>query len=173
MGGCQASGNLQQPLSEPSWSLHRSSRNPDWTSGNILLYSVNTRLIYVIPYYGTQGILTVPEMVTVVDASSKQVGHYFIQKPTDSVEVGGATTQAVSSIGISTTQIMVSGNLTSRDPYVHGGSTRWILGITTSGGLVQVLAKEDTLTTTDVLKIITTPLGKPISLVVDNTTTPY
>src|SRR5467141_1230149 len=26
----------------------------DWTSGNILLYSVHGRLIYVIPYYGTQ-----------------------------------------------------------------------------------------------------------------------
>jgi hypothetical protein len=79
----------------------------------------------------------------------------------------------VNTIGISTTQLIVSGNLTSRDPYVHGGYTRWILGITTTGGLVQVLAKGDTLTTADVLKIITTPLGKPITVVVDNTTTPY
>jgi len=112
-------------------------------------------------------------MVAVVDGSSKQVGHYFIQDPTSSIEVGSATTKAVSTIGISTTQITVSGNLNSTYAYVHAGYTRWILGINTSGGLVYVLAKEDTLTTADVLKIITTPLGKPISLVVDNTTNPY
>jgi uncharacterized membrane protein (UPF0182 family) len=156
------------PIIKTQLTLH-----PDWTVGNILLYSVNGRLIYVIPYYGTQGNLTVPEMVAVVDGSSKQVGHYFIQDPTSSIEVGSATTKAVNTIGISTTQLIVSGNLTSRDPYVHGGYTRWILGITTTGGLVQVLAKGDTLTTADVLKIITTPLGKPITVVVDNTTTPY
>jgi uncharacterized membrane protein (UPF0182 family) len=147
--------------------------HPEWTSGNILLYSVNTRLIYVIPYYGTQGILTVPEMVTVVDASSKQVGHYFIQHPTDSVEVGGATTQAVNSIGISTSHITISGNLTSIPyQYVHGGYSRWILTISTTGGPIQVLAKEEILTTADVLTITTTPVGKPITVVVDNTTTP-
>jgi hypothetical protein len=49
------------PLVKTQLTLH-----PDWAIGNILLYSVNTRLIYVIPYYGTQGILTVPEMVTLV-----------------------------------------------------------------------------------------------------------
>jgi hypothetical protein len=132
-------------------------------------------LIYVIPYYGTQGILTVPEMVAVVDASSKQVGHYFIQVPTSSIEVGGATTKAVNSIGISTTQTTVSGNLTSIHQYVQGGNTRWILGITTTGGPVpvQVLAKAETLTTADILTISTTPLGKPITVVVDNSTTPF
>jgi hypothetical protein len=113
-------------------------------------------------------------MVTVVDASSKQVGHYFIQHPTDSVEVGGATTQAVNSIGISTTHITISGNLTSIPyQYVHGGYSRWILTISTTGGPIQALAKEETLTTADVLTITTTPVGKPITLVVDNTTTPY
>ena len=148
--------------------------HPDWTSGNILLYSVNTRLIYVIPYYGTQGILTVPEMVAVVDAKSKQVGHYFIQDPTSSVEVGGATTQAVSTIGISTTQTTITGNLTSIDQYVQSGNTRWILGIkTNSTTTVQVLAKAETLTTSDIVKIYTTGLGNKITVVVDKTTSPY
>ena len=147
--------------------------HPDWTLGNILLYSVNGRLIYVIPYYGTQGILTVPEMVTVVDGSTKQVGHYFIVKPTDSIEVGGATTKAVNSIGISTTQITISGNLTSRDQYVDGGNSRWILGISTTAGPIHVLAKQEILTTADKVTITTSPLGKPITLVVDNTTDPY
>jgi hypothetical protein len=156
------------PLIKTQLTLH-----PDWTSGNILLYSVNGRLIYVIPYYGTQGNLTVPEMVAVVDGSSKQVGRYFIQDPTSSIEVGSATTKAVNTIGISTTQITVSGNLTSRDQYVHGGNTRWILGISTTGGLVYVLAKEETLTEADKLTLTTTPFGKPITLVVDNTTSPY
>jgi uncharacterized membrane protein (UPF0182 family) len=147
--------------------------HPDWTLGNILLYSVNGRLIYVIPYYGTQGILTVPEMVAVVDASLKQVGHYFIQDPTSSVEVGSATTKAVNTIGITTTQTIVSGNLTSIYQYVHAGYSRWTLGISTTGGLVYVLAKEETLTEAGKLTLTTTPLGKPITLVVDNTTTPY
>jgi len=159
---------VTDPIIKTQLTLH-----PDWTVGNILLYSVNGRLIYVIPYYGTQGNLTVPEMVAVVDGSSKQVGHYFIQDPTSSIEVGGATTKAVNTIGISTTQIIVSGNLNSTYAYVHGGYTRWVLGINTTGGLVQVLAKEETLTTADVLKIISAPLGKPFTVVVDNTTTPY
>jgi hypothetical protein len=147
--------------------------HPDWTSGNILLYSVNGRLIYVIPYYGTQGILTVPEMVAVVDASSKQVGHYFIQDPNSSVEVGSATTKAVNTIGISTTQTIVSGNLTSSYQYDLGGNTRWILGIKTTSTTVQVLAKAETLTTADILKISTATLGNKITVAVDNSTTPY
>jgi hypothetical protein len=103
------------------------------------------------------------------------VGHYFIQDPTSSIEVGGATTKAVNSIGISTTQAIVSGNLTSSYQYVQGGYTRWILGITTTGGPipVPVLAKAETLSTADILKISTTPLGKPITVVVDNSTTPF
>jgi len=156
------------PMIKTQLTLH-----PDWTSGNILLYSVNTRLIYVIPYYGTQGILTVPEMVAVVDAKSKQVGHYFIQDPTSSIEVGGATTQAVSTIGISTTQTIVTGNLTSIDQYVLGGNTRWVIGIKTTGGTVQVLAKAETLTTTDIFKIYTTGVGNKITVVADKTTSPY
>src|SRR5439155_18538364 len=29
--------------------------HPNWATGNILLYSVSGRLLYFIPYYGTQG----------------------------------------------------------------------------------------------------------------------
>ena len=162
---------VTDPIVKTQLTLH-----PDWTVGNILLYSVNGRLIYVIPYYGTQGNLTVPEMVAVVDGSSKQVGHYFIQDPTSSIEVGSATTKAVSTIGISTTQATVNGTLAYRYQYEQGGNTRWILGIkTTSTTTVQVLAKAETLTTTDIYKISNTSTTVPttITVVVDSTTMPY
>jgi hypothetical protein len=150
--------------------------HPDWTSGNILLYSVNGRLIYVIPYYGTQGNLTVPEMVAVVDASTKQVGADFISNPNSYTEVGSATTKAVNNIGISTgTQTTVNGTLSYRYQYEQGGNTRWILGIkTTSTTTVQVLAKAETLTTTDIYKISNTSTVVPttITVVVDNSTNP-
>jgi len=162
---------VTDPIIKTQLTLH-----PDWTVGNILLYSVNGRLIYVIPYYGTQGNLTVPEMVAVVDGSSKQVGHYFIQDPTSSIEVGSATTKAVSTIGISTTQATVNGTLAYRYQYEQGGNTRWILGIKiTSTTTVQVLAKAETLTTTDIYRISNTSTTVPttITVVVDSTTLPY
>jgi uncharacterized membrane protein (UPF0182 family) len=148
--------------------------HPDWTSGNILLYSVNGRLIYVIPYYGTQGNLTVPEMVAVVDASTKQVGSDFILNPNSYTEVGSATTKAVNNIGISTgTQTTVNGTLAYKYQYEQGGNTRWILGINTGGSVpVQVLAKAETLTTTDIFKISNTSLSSKITVVVDNSTSP-
>ncbi|HEV2120660.1 MAG TPA: UPF0182 family protein [Candidatus Bathyarchaeia archaeon] len=147
--------------------------HPDWTTGNILLYSVNGRLIYVIPYYGTQGNLTVPEMVAVVDASTKQVGSYFISNPNSYTEVGNATTKAVNNIGISTgTQTTVNGTLAYRYQYEQGGNTRWILGINTTSGQVQVLAKVETLTTTDIFKINNTNISSTFTVVVDNSTTP-
>ena len=148
---------------------------PNWASGNILLYSVNGELFYFIPWYGTQGNLTVPEMVTVVDAKTKQVGHYFIQKPTNSAEVATAAANAVNNIGISTgMQVTISGNLTYRSQYDQNGNTRWILGITTKTTTVQVLAKAESLTTTDILKIstATTSPPSPIIVVADNSTMP-
>ena len=72
--------------------------HPDWISGNMLFYSVGGRLIYVIPYYGTQSNLTVPVMVAVVDASTKQVGSALIT-PNDFVSVQSATSRAVSTLG--------------------------------------------------------------------------
>jgi len=104
------------------------------------------------------------------------VGHYFIQDPTSSIEVGSATTKAVSTIGISTTQATVNGTLAYRYQYEQGGNTRWILGIKiTSTTTVQVLAKAETLTTTDIYRISNTSTTVPttITVVVDSTTLPY
>ncbi len=149
--------------------------HPDWTSGNILLYSVNGRLIYFIPYYGTQGNLTVPEMMTVVDASTKQVGSALIT-PNDFSNVGSAATRAVTNIGISTgTRTTITGTLNYIYTYQQGGYTRWLMGINTSPTtIVQVLAKaEPPLTTTDIYNINSKKLGDPITIVVDNSTTPF
>ena len=147
--------------------------HPDWNSGNILLYSINGRLIYVIPYYGTQQNLNVPVMVAVVDGSTKQVGSYFIRNPNDFDEVRIATSLAVSSMGVSTgTQTTINGTLDYRVKYDSGGNTRWILGITkTNGTPVEVLAKAETLTTADISKIDRLSIGGPVSVVVDDTNT--
>ncbi len=144
--------------------------HPDWTAGNMLLYSVNGRLIYVIPYYGTQSNLTVPVMVAVVDASTKQVGSYFIQNPNSYTEVQSATAKAVANLGLVTgTGATINGTLTYRDQYEVGGNTRWILGITPSGGsLVQVYARAETLTPNDIAKIENTAIGATISVNVDS-----
>jgi hypothetical protein len=81
---------------------------------------------------------------------------------------------AVRNIGISTgTQTVVNGTLTGRIQYDQGGNTRWILSVNTGSVTVQFLAKAETLSNTDIFKINNTNMGSPISLVVDNTTTPY
>jgi hypothetical protein len=155
--------------------------NPNWTSGNILLYSVNGRLIYFIPYYGTSSsssgsTLTVPEMMAVVDASTKQVGSATVN-PNSPTDVGSAATRAVSTIGISTgTQTTISGTLNYTYSYQVGGNTRWLIGINSPVGsqqVVQVLAKAETLTTTDIYNINSKMLKSPITVVVDTSTTPY
>jgi hypothetical protein len=146
----------------------------DWTSGNILLYSINGKLIYVIPYYGSQANLTVPVMVAVVDASTKQVGSYFIKNPNSYAEVQASTTFAVNNIGISTgTQNIVNGTLVNRYQFEQNGNTRWIITINNGTRTIQLLAKAETLSTTDIYKINSTNIGSAISFVVDNTTTPY
>ncbi|HET7405217.1 MAG TPA: UPF0182 family protein, partial [Candidatus Bathyarchaeia archaeon] len=134
--------------------------HPDWISGNMLFYSVGGRLIYVIPYYGTQSNLTVPVMVAVVDASTKQVGSAFIT-PNDFVSVQSATSRAVSTLGtVASTGTVVNGTLTTRIQYEVGGNSRWILVITPSGGQpVRVYAKAETLTTTDIYRITSIPAG--------------
>lgn len=149
--------------------------HPDWISGNILLYSVGGRLLYVIPYYGiAQQNLNVPVMVAVVDGATKQVGSYFIQNPNDFAEVNAATGRAVSSIGVPTgTQTTINGTLTYRVKYDVGGNTRWILGIDKGDGtpIVEVLAKAETLSTSDIAKIDTRPIASFISVVVDSSNT--
>ena len=152
----------------------RLTLHPDWTSGNMLLYSINGGLIYVIPYYGTSSSLTVPVMVAVVNAYTKQVGSYAITNPNDSTEVQSATSRAVSSLGVSTgTQQTISGNVTSISSYVVSGNTRWVFGIrTNSTTVVQVLAKAETLTTADQVKIATLIPGAKITVLVDTSQTP-
>jgi len=146
--------------------------HPDWTSGNILLYSVSGRLIYFIPYYGTQGNLTVPVLMAVVDASTKQVGSSPIQ-PNNPTDVGGSATRAVNNIGISTgTQATINGTLANRYQY-DLPPTRWIIGINTPSGVVQVLAKAEALTPQDIFKLDNTAIGANISVKVDTSTTPY
>ena len=152
----------------------RLTLHPDWTSGNMLLYSINGGLIYVIPYYGTSSSLTVPVMVAVVNAYTKQVGSYAIQNPNDSTEVQSATSRAVSALGVSTgTQLTISGNVTTISSYVVNGNTRWVFGIrTNSTTVVQVLAKAETLTTTDQVKIATLTGGVKITVIVDTSQAP-
>ena len=149
--------------------------NPNWTSGNILLYSVNGHLMYFIPYYGTQGSLTVPEMMVVVDAATKQVGSASIN-PNSPADVGTSATRAVSSIGIATQPpILISGNLTYRYQYDDNGNTRWILGIKTSTTqTVQVLALREKLTVSDIFTISNTSTNPPgrITVTADNSTSP-
>src|SRR5438477_4044867 len=131
----------------------------------LLLYAINGGLIYVIPYYGTSSSLTVPVMVAVVNAYTKQVGSYAITNPNDPTEVQSATSRAVSSLGVSTgTQQTISGNVTKIDSYVVSGNTRWIIGIkTNSTSTIQVLAKAETLTSTDQVKIATLTNGTKIT----------
>ena len=151
----------------------RLTLHPEWTIGNILLYLIDGRLIYVIPYYGTVGNLTVPVMVAVVNAETKQVGVDFIDNPNLSSEVAGATTKAINSMGIATgTQLTINGTLTYRyGPFDKGGNAQWIIGITPTGGTqpIQILARYETLTPSEVYTLITTPTPNgSISVVVDN-----
>ena len=156
--------------------------HPDWTPGNILLYSVSGRLLYFIPYYGTYtsggSSLTVPVLMAVVDAKTKQAGSALID-PSDPTHISASTasTRAVNSIGIATgTQTTISGTLNYTYTYQVGGNTRWLIGINTPGGpqpVTQVLAKAETLTTSDIYNINSKTPGKPITVVVDNSTTPY
>jgi hypothetical protein len=113
-------------------------------------------------------------MVAVVYAYTKQVGSYAITNPNDSTEVQSATSRAVSSLGVSTgTQQTISGNVTSISSYVVNGNTRWVFGIRTNSTMVvQVLAKAETLTTADQVKIGIPILGAKIAVLVDTSQTP-
>jgi hypothetical protein len=75
--------------------------------------------------------------------------------PNDSTEVQSATSRAVSNLGVSTgTQQTISGNVTSISSYVVSGNTRWVIGIkTNSTTTIQVLAKAETLTSIDQVKL--------------------
>ena len=151
--------------------------HPDWATGNILLYSVSGRLLYFIPYYGTQGGqggLTVPVLMAVVNAQTKQVGSASIA-PNDPISAGSASARAVANIGISTgTQATINGTLAYvHTSYVFGGYTRLVFGVNNGTKTIQILARADTLTTTDFDNLNSKAIGAAITIVADTSTTPY
>ena len=151
--------------------------HPDWTTGNILLYSVSGRLLYFIPYYGTQGGqggLTVPVLMAVVNAQTKQVGSASIA-PNDPISAGSASARAVANIGISTgTLATINGTLAYvHTPYVFGGYTRLVFGVNNGTQPIQILARADILTTTDFDNLNSKAIGAAITVVADTSTTPY
>lgn len=68
--------------------------HPNWRSGNILMYVINNRPYYFIPYYGETETTLAPAMIVVVDADSQKVGYYAITDPGDPEEVGLASEKA-------------------------------------------------------------------------------
>jgi len=79
-----------------------------------------------------------------------------------------------SSIGVPTgTQTTINGTLTYRVKYDAGGNTRWILGIDKGDGtpILEVLARQETLTTSDISKIDRLAIPGFISVVVDSSNT--
>src|SRR4029077_9419823 len=97
-----------------------------------------------------------------------------ITNPNDPTEVQSATSRAVSSLGVSTgTQQTINGNVTSIGSYVVNGNTRWVIGIrTNSTTIVQVLAKAETLSTSDQVKIAALTTGNKITVLVDTSQAP-
>ena len=149
----------------------------DWVSGNILLYAVNGRLTYVIPYYGTQSNLNVPVMVAAVDGSTKQVGHDFIQHPNNATEVQNAANVAVQGIGLTPPPppppvFMKNITGTVANPvrsYIMNGNTQWIIDINNGTGtpIVTVFGSADKLTQADRDAILLLSTGNLISVTVD------
>ncbi len=142
--------------------------HPGWTSGNILMYSINGRLTYIIPYYGTQQNLNVPVMVAAVDGATKKVGSFLISNPNIYSDVNNAAGFAVNNIGLGN-QIRITGNVTYTVKYDVGGNTRWNIGVMTRTGTVEVYAHAETLAPADVTKIDRLVTGAPVSVLVDST----
>ena len=72
--------------------------NPNWVSGNILLYVIRGTPYYFIPYYARAENTLSPAMVVTVDALSQRVGYYVIKDPTDASEVGSSPAKAYSNL---------------------------------------------------------------------------
>ena len=66
----------------------------NWQSGNVLMYVINNRPYYFVPYYGGTATTLAPAMNVVVDAMSQKVGYYRITDPGDANEVGLASERA-------------------------------------------------------------------------------
>ncbi|MFH0749196.1 MAG: UPF0182 family protein [Candidatus Bathyarchaeota archaeon] len=67
---------------------------PNWQAGNILLYVINNRPYYFVPYYGGTGTTLAPAMIVTVDALSQKVGYYIIVDSGNAKEVGLASEKA-------------------------------------------------------------------------------
>jgi len=142
-----------------------------WKNGNILMYSINERFYYVIPYYKEEAAMLLPQMVTVVNAQDQSMGFYPIQNPKDPNEVSMATTYAFQRIGVKTTEEAVfNGTLVAKNEYIENGNTRWLLNIQlTDGTTIEVLAKVEKLTRESISKIVNLKVGDMISVRVDTT----
>jgi len=147
-----------------------------WVAGNILLYSVNDRLTYIIPYYSIQPNLNVPVMVAAVDGQTKQVGFYQIKNPNNATEVQNSANLAVEKLGLTPPPpppppANVTGTVVGQiQSYIKNGNTQWIINIANGTSTpVTVYASSDKLSQTDINKIIfTLGPGSPITVEVDS-----
>ncbi|MDQ1279468.1 MAG: uncharacterized protein QG670_730 [Thermoproteota archaeon] len=65
-----------------------------WQSGNVLMYVINNKPYYFVPYYGGTATTLNPAMMVVVDAMSQKIGYYIIINPQDPVEVSSSSNRA-------------------------------------------------------------------------------
>ncbi len=146
----------------------------DWAIGNILLYSINDRFTYIIPYYGTQSNLNVPVMVVAVDGPTKQVASYLINNPNNSTEVQGAANAAVEKLALSPPPpppppAVINGTVANPvRSYTANGNTQWIVDINNGTSIITVYGSADRLSQTDVNKILQLTPGVMISVQVDS-----
>ncbi len=145
-----------------------------WVAGNILLYSVNDRLTYIIPYYSIQPNLNVPVMVAAVDGQTKQVGYHQIKNPNNATEVQNAANAAVESLGLTPPPpppppVTITGTVSTIQSYVKNGNTQWTININNGTATIPVHASADKLTQADTDKILfqVSP-GVAISVQVDS-----
>lgn len=156
--------------------------HPDWNPGNILLYSIEGNIYYIIPFYaetevGAQKVV-LPVMVGVVDASSleaKRAASYMIKNTNDPNEVKMAPTYALARIGI-TVQTQETNKITGtieKDPltFMMNGDQFWVLTIKTDDGKVfDVYAKASTFGTdrmNELVKIARAKIGDTITFEMD------
>ena len=72
--------------------------HPNWFRGNILLYVINGKLYYVVPYYAVEQNLILPVMLVLVDAETQELGYYVINDPRNPAEVQRAPLIAYNNI---------------------------------------------------------------------------
>lgn len=72
--------------------------NPNWKSGNIVLYVIGGSPYYFIPFYAETETTLSPTMVVTIDAISGSLGYNVIDDPTQPSEVGSAAAKAYSNL---------------------------------------------------------------------------